>query len=351
MSALFTRRYALNLGLSAVAGLTALTSAGCAGDDDEPPESVPSTWTTSALKPLSYAIPEGMSSWMQETGSAQFYWDRCWATDTKHVASSDLLLVRLWGEGATSGISVATALASLESIDGTGVTVGDRAGIARLGESSVRQDFTGVSAATTLAPSSPKADTFHGALWDVTNGVSRALILLIGAGVTKKTIATVELGLKLDKQTALSSVPEGWQQRQVEGVSLVVPANANDLVPRKGFPWTAAYTVRTEEEERTASVLVKADVKGDSLNSVSDAVMTTTDVKDVANGAASSVTLSDGAPALRFDYTFSAGRYRAALLVASIKSVNYAIDVRDYGMSDASFSAAVQTVLASIRAA
>lgn len=349
MGILLTRRRALDTALVGLAGLVAVS--GCSGEGDETPTAVPGTWTTNSIDPLSYAIPEGMKVWYQESGSSQFYWDRCWSTNTKDNPASDLLLVRLWGEGAANDASAADALDSLRNINGVVVAAGDVTKVSKLGDGSTRQDLAGKGAEGTLAPESPQATAFKGALWDVTNGVSRALILLIGPSVTEKMIATVELGIKFAKQTALGNVPEGWQQRQVGGVSYAVPTGSNDVVLEGDYIWTAAYTVRTSEDMRTASVAVAAKVKGSSLNAAADAIMAGNDAKNVADGSASDVALSDGTSALRFDYTFGGGKYRSALLVAKIGSETYGVDVRDFGMTDENFATSVETVLASMRAA
>ena len=111
---------------AAATGAGALVACSAGGAQDRGAASLPDGWGLETMEPLTTPVPAGMSPFSQETGSARFYWDRCWATDTSAVAGSDLLLVRLWGPGAEDDVSSENGLASLNEVVGTDVTLGDR---------------------------------------------------------------------------------------------------------------------------------------------------------------------------------------------------------------------------------
>lgn len=87
----------LLLGACAAAAMTGsgtLVACSDGGSQDRVPAALPDGWGLDTMEPLTTPVPTGMSPFTQETGSARFYWDRCWASDTSAVAGSDLVLAR-----------------------------------------------------------------------------------------------------------------------------------------------------------------------------------------------------------------------------------------------------------------
>lgn len=169
-------------------------------------------WGEHTIEPLTVPLPAGLTAWVQPNGSTQFYWDRCWVSDTSNLPGSTFVLVRLFGQGGSKEGVVGDAVNSLLALVREDVEAG---GVQELGAGSSRLDLT--------------SDKGAGAVWSLFNGVSQAIVLLYGPGVTKDQVDSFQASLSLAEETARDTPPEGWQRRQAAGLSVLVGSTWNDV--------------------------------------------------------------------------------------------------------------------------
>lgn len=236
----------------AMTGSGTLVACSDGGSQDRGPASLPDGWGLETMEPLTTPVPAGMSPFTQETGSALFYWDRCWASDTSTVAGSDLVLARLWGPGAEDDVSSENGLAALKEVVGADVTLGDT-------------DRTGSGERWLLTYTAGS-----GALWTVSNDRSQAVVVLFGPKVDESMVSSFDAGLVMTDEPDLSVHSDLWQCRQAEGVSVLVGRDWNDIgkpEARGGaVTWARAWTDRAEGSPLPGSVMVGDGPPGATLD-------------------------------------------------------------------------------------
>ena len=286
-----SRRGLLRLtGYALVAGTAPLCLAACSGRDST---ELPKGWSTHIMEPLTIPVPEGLAAWTQDTGSASFYWDRCWAANPDALSASTVVLARLWGQGAVDDASPADGVACLSDLVGAQVTVGD---VTEVGGGSWRQELS--------------SQAGKGVLWNLVNGVSRAVVILFGPDIDDDAVSGFGGSLVLAKEPSLDAPPAGWQRRQASGLSVLVGADWNDIgtPPERGDgggeQWTRGWILRSNSDVGTArAVMAGSNLPGASLSEAASAFV---DNPGVTNLRDSSVTAfsAGGLNGQRVDFTW-----------------------------------------------
>lgn len=281
---------------------------GCGSKDTEGEASasptVPSDWESELIEPLAIKVPDDLTPWSQSNGSSTFYWDRAWATVPEDLGGSTVLLVRLWGPGATQDASASEAVQSLAQLTGADPVSGD---VSDLGGGSWWQPLT--------------ASAAKGAVWDLTNGASRAVVVLLGPEVTDAFVASVGAGLVMDSEPELPVPEAGWQRRQAGGVSVAVGATWNDIGQPEGDEagvWQRGWTSRVDDiTSPSGAVMVGANLAGASVTEAVAALLVkpgVTALRDTVTTPFTSTTVQEGQ---RVDFTWGNGVSNAGSLWAA----------------------------------
>ncbi|WP_167202336.1 hypothetical protein [Actinomyces respiraculi] len=299
-------------------GAVALTAAGahvlvgCSDDGSDSGEEaqVPEDWAQEVMEPLTIPLPVGMSLFFQESGSTDFYWDRCWTNSTPEIPTSDLVLARLWGPGAEDNASVTFSVTSLGQIVGGEVAVGEIEEI----DGGSRQSLTSSAGA--------------GAVWSLTNGFTAAVVVLFGPSVDKDMIASFGAGLALADEPELVTPAEGWQRRQAAGLSLLVGEDWNDVgrpdESNGASPWTRAWTDRISSTTRGA-VMAGDGLTGASLSEAVTGFLNDPGVAALRDSAVSTFS-NDSLKGQRVDFLWNRqGDYPGCLWVVRDGDVNRAV--------------------------
>lgn len=320
-----SRRGLLRLtGYALVAGTAPLCLAACSGHDST---ELPKGWSTHIMEPLTIPVPEGLVAWTQDTGSASFYWDRCWAANPDALSTSTVVLARLWGQGAVDDASPADGVACLSVLVGAQVTVGD---IAEVGGGSWRQELS--------------SQAGKGVLWNLVNGVSRAVVILFGPDIDDDAVSGFGGSLVLAKEPSLDAPPAGWQRRQASGVSVLVGADWNDIgTPSErgdggGEQWTRGWILRSNSDVGTArAVMAGSNLPGASLSEAASAFV---DNPGITNLRDSSVTAfsAGGLNGQRVDFTWGGEESLAGCVwLVRVEDVNKGVMYLRWGAADSGF--------------
>ncbi|MCL3777063.1 MULTISPECIES: hypothetical protein [unclassified Actinomyces] len=318
-----SRRLLLRLtGAAALAAAGAPALAACSGDSEDPQEApLPESWQREVMEPLTVPVPAGMSPFVQESGSTDFYWDRCWTSDTSAVPQGDLVLARLWGAGAEDKASAALGLASLMEIVGTDVTTGETQQV----RGGSRQPLT--------------SSTGSGAVWTLTGTPSTAVVVLFGPSVDDDMVSAFEAGLALADEPEPQAPAEGWQRRQAAGLWLLVGEDWNDIgqpEERNGAaPWSRAWTDRVEDSRLPGTVMAGDGLAGASLTEAVAGFLKDPGVTALREAAVSA--FSNGSlEGQRVDFLWSgAGDYHGCLWLVRDGDVNRAVILLRWDDSDA----------------
>lgn len=214
-------------------------------------------WSKSTMEPLSMPVPSGGAVTVQDSGQNIFYWDRIWSTVPNEPAKSTIVAARLLGEGATNNIEVSQCISSIQQMTGVHFKLGE---VKNIGNGSWQQILS--------------SDSIQGALWSITNGVSKAVLILTGPGIDSSAVASAQKMISIAKEDPSESPLTGWQRRQANGVYVHVGATWNDVgAPEQNdgsnkLGWERAWVSRGTEEP-PASIMVGDDLSGKSLEEAS----------------------------------------------------------------------------------
>ena len=243
---ILTSRRAFVYGMSSIIAL-----GGCASCSRGSGNSI--AWSKSVMAPLTIPVPAGGAVTVQESGQDAFYWDRIWSTVPNEPLKSTIIVARLWGIGATNNIDIAKCVSSIQQMTGASLKMGE-----------INQISNGFWQQTLSSKS------VQGALWSITNGTSKGVLILTGPSIDSYAIADAQKIISRAREDGGESEVAGWQLRQANGVYVLVGATWNDI----GSPelndssgrlkWESAWVSRGNEEP-PASILIGSDLSGKSL--------------------------------------------------------------------------------------